>query len=79
MNLENPGVPTIIIYAASMSTSAKYFYDNDPWEYALEQQFYFSDFVEKQLGDGSILATSSLTAGIKWLYVIFIVKLIKEF
>ena len=66
--LQNPGVPTTIIYTNNEKTALKLFYDNDPKLSTSIDSGQPAKATQKEfnLGDGSILSTSDLAPGIKW-------------
>lgn len=64
--LENLGVQTNILFSTSLPTYSKIHYYNDPKTKTNDGKIYDPDKVEYAPGDGSVLATSALTAAIKW-------------
>ena len=66
--LQNPGVPTTIVYTNNEKTTFKLYYDSDPKLKTSGDsgQAAKASREEFNLGDGSVLSTSCLAPGIKW-------------
>ena len=69
-NLDNPGVPTTIIYSSLMDTTKKYIFKKSPYEEAIKEdaKFLKADDMVSTIGDGTVLGTSAIAAGFKWAY-----------
>ena len=66
--LPNPGVQTNIIYSTSVPTLKHFTYNKDPRTKTLKNEVYHPEKRENGMGDGVVLTTSALTAGVKWAY-----------
>lgn len=64
--LENLGIQTNIVFSASVDTYSKIHYKENPRVKTNNGNIYDPDTIEKTPGDGSVLASSALIAGIKW-------------
>jgi lecithin-cholesterol acyltransferase len=66
----NPGVETVIMYSNLLSTGNDFVYNNDPKPQSTKTgvSFIEPDSIQYDLGDTSVLTTSSLIPGIKWAY-----------
>ena len=66
--LQNLQVPTTIVYTNNKKTALKLFYDNDPKLSTSGDSGQRAKATREEfnLGDGSVLSTSSLALGIKW-------------
>ncbi|CAK71497.1 unnamed protein product (macronuclear) [Paramecium tetraurelia] len=68
-NLEHPGVPMVVIYAANQLTPAQFEYDKQPQPIVdSSDDFYLPDHIQKAYGDATVLASSAMTPAIKWIY-----------
>ncbi|CAD8112423.1 unnamed protein product [Paramecium sonneborni] len=68
-NVDHPGVPMVIVYAAHEKTPFQFKYNKQPQPIVdSTEDFYFPDHISKANGDGTVLASSSMTPGIKWIY-----------
>ena len=64
--MPNPGVQVNIIFAGMIPTLSKFFFEKDPRSQTLQNRFAEPDRVETLMGDGTVLAASSVSPGIKW-------------
>jgi hypothetical protein len=66
--MDHPGVQTTIIYSKLRATSSRFFWKGNPRDKTAKPDGTYSlpDSVEKSAGDGTVVAGSSLIAGIKW-------------
>lgn len=66
--MEHPGVQTTIIYSTLRPTILKLNWKGNPKEKSSkpDSDFILPNSVEKKVGDGTVLASSSLIPGIKW-------------
>lgn len=68
-NVEHPGVPMVILYAAHELTPFQFeYYSNPAVVTEASDDFYYPDSITKSVGDSTVLASSSMTPGIKWIY-----------
>jgi hypothetical protein len=66
--MEHPGVQTTIIYSTLRPTILKLNWKGNPKEKSSkpDSDFILPNSIEKRVGDGTVLASSSLIPGIKW-------------
>ena len=66
--LPNPGVETIVMYSTIVRTPKKYFFNLSPATKSKTEgsSFVIADTVIEGMGDGTVLATSSITPALKW-------------
>lgn len=68
-NVEHPGVPMVVIYGAHHMTPFRFKYLENPAVVTEKtDNFYLPDEITKIIGDSTVLASSSMTPGIKWVY-----------
>ena len=65
-SLPNLGVQTNILFSTAFPTFSKFYYDKDPRTETTQGKVYYPDRIDEAMGDGTVLSTSALTAGIKW-------------
>jgi Lecithin:cholesterol acyltransferase len=66
--VENPQVPTVIIYSALVNTSKEFHWDSDPTTITRSSNpnFVEPNSVVPNLGDNQVIITSTLAPGLKW-------------
>lgn len=64
--MKNPGVQVNILYTRAVPTYQKVHFNQSPKTKTDRGQVYLPDRVETGGGDGAVLTTSALAAGIKW-------------
>ncbi|CAD8105005.1 unnamed protein product [Paramecium sonneborni] len=68
-NVEHPGVPMVVVYGAHEMTPFQFEYNKQPQPIVdSTDDFYFPDHIIKAIGDSTVLASSSMTPAIKWIY-----------
>lgn len=66
LELKNPGVQVNLIFGAGVETHKSIEYYEDPKVWTKDGKIYDPNKVFMGAGDGSVLATSALLAGVKW-------------
>lgn len=68
-NLQNPNVPTVIVYSSIFNVSKNFDFYVDQLDYANNQTFGLFNKTEFSIGDGTVLSTSVLAPAFKWIWV----------
>jgi lecithin-cholesterol acyltransferase len=68
-NVDHPGVPMVVVYAAHEYTPFQFeYYKNPAVVTEASDDFYYPDVITKAIGDSTVLASSAMAPGIKWIY-----------
>jgi hypothetical protein len=68
--LDNPQVQTVILYSNMLNTDHKFFWDYNPRTKTegANPDFAEPSYVHKSMGDGTVVTSSTLIAGLKWAF-----------
>lgn len=69
INVEHPGVPVVILYGAHTKGPYQLTYNRNPRTVVTEtQDFYFPEEISTTVGDGTVVASSAMAPGVKWVW-----------